>query len=124
MKLIPESEEARAKAEFHCQVAAIIEAGGDCFLFDGSPYKSDKPCSGPREYGGVNCHGCPLYQDFYRAANDYEEQGIPWGEAVKYAAFFLGISDEDPDEIEKPKPKARAEPEAGAQLSIFDMMED
>jgi hypothetical protein len=38
------------------------------------PY-SDKPCSGPREYGGVNCYSCPLYQDFYRAANDYEEQG-------------------------------------------------
>lgn len=123
MKLIPESEEARAEKEFHRQVAAIIEAGGDCFLFDGSKYKSDKPCSGPRCNGIVFCFGCPLYKDFYEAANDYEEQGIPWGEAVKYAAFFLGISDEDPDDVEKPKPKTRAEPEAGTQLSIFDMME-
>lgn len=74
----------RISATFECFAEYRTEAGGvksgKCEKGFNDPEKP-KPCS-----------GCPVYDEFYRIAHEYQAGGKPWGEAVALTVEFLGLA--------------------------------
>lgn len=70
-------------ASFECFAEYRSEAGGVRF---GKCEKGREP--GPE----MNCKDCPVHQEFYRIADEYQRKGKPWGEAIALTVEKLKIS--------------------------------